>query len=56
MEGSISTTDLPSLVLGALLIVSFGEETISDDDYVQHYDDVSKLSSNTDCDSGSICY
>ena len=34
-EGSISTTDLSSYVLDGLF-GSFGEETISDDDYVRN--------------------
>ena len=53
-ERSISTNDLPLYVLDGLFD-SFGEE-ISDDDYVQNYDDIGKLSNETDHDSGIICY
>ena len=38
------------------LFDSFGEETISYDDYVQTYDDVGKLSNKSDHYRGIICY
>ena len=50
---SISTSDLPSYVLDGLFYSS-GEETLSDDDDAQNYDNVGELSSETDSDSESI--
>ena len=38
------------------LFDSFGEETISDDDYIQNYDDIGKLSNESDHYSGAIFY
>ena len=52
-EGSISTSYLKLYVLGGL-IYSFGEENISDDDFIQNYDDVGELSNETVHDSRSI--
>ena len=53
VEGIISTSDLPSFVLDCLFD-SFCEETVSDDDDVRNYDDIGKLSNETDRDSGNI--
>ena len=54
VEGSISTGDLPSLVLDGLFD-SFGDETISDDVYIQNFNDVDELNNETDHDRGIIC-
>ena len=54
-EGSFSTGDLPSHVLDGLFD-SFGEETMSDDVYVQNYNNVGELNNETIHDSGIIFY
>ena len=46
-EGNISTSDLPSYVLDGLFD-SFGEQTISDGDYIRNYNNVDELNNKTD--------
>ena len=55
VEGSISTSYLPSYVLDGIFN-SIGEETISNDDDIRNYGGFGELSNKTDCDSGSIFY
>ena len=50
-DDSVSTSDLLSYVLDG-----FGEETISDDNDVRHYDDAGELSNETDHDNGRLIW
>ena len=52
-EVSVSPSDFSSNALDGLFD-SFGEETMSDDNYIRSYDDVGELNNETDCDSGII--
>ena len=52
VEGSISTSDLPSYVLDGIFN-SIGEETISNDGDIRKYGGFGELSNKTDHDSGS---